>query len=109
VSTLAQVILYVGGILGALAAILTAVKKLSDGARTWTRILNAIDDKTRELEHNGGGSMKDAMRDIKESQGQMKATQDEMKLAQSQLLTTQGQMLGRLDALERRRFPFGSR
>ena len=49
-----------GAVVAAAGVILAGVRAAVRGIRWLVRILEAIEERSRELEHNGGGSIKDA-------------------------------------------------
>jgi len=111
VSHLLQYIGAVSGAVAGLGIISAAFVKIWQGIRRLFRLLDAIDNKTKELEHNGGGSMKDGTKAMLETQELLKANQDQMMKTQGTMLEVQKQTVERLDRLERhsRFFNWGPR
>lgn len=100
-SHLVQYIGTIAGMIAGLGIIGAGILKGWQGVRRLFRLLDAIDNKTKELEHNGGGSMKDGTKALLETQDQLKANQDVMMKTQGTMLEVQKQTLDRLDRLER--------
>ncbi|WP_157474199.1 hypothetical protein [Parafrankia sp. EUN1f] len=79
--TTLEIVLTTGAAATAVAAIATLVGKLWRGARRFFDFVDRVEDRTRQLENNGGGSMKDRVERMQE---------------------TLDQVVERLDAIERR-------